>query len=593
MTRTRRPGRATIAVALAALVMNLFVGTTTGLARLGTPKEQSNVTKARATTAHVSPAILRNLNKARQGEVVQLQQDGWDGEAGLNLVIAGGGAKYGYGVRLTVPAATGPVTIQQVIALILPDNDGAGLNAGEAIEWFVFVDASGSGIFANAALVHRQLDVVKDPAQSLTYDFSSPITVKQGDIYVAVADRSTDAEATTIPYYSTDQGATNEHRSYYNRNPSGFSAGSTYAFLDSIEFSDGSHPEGNIIMRLLGVEAGPNDPATGGDESVNAALSTPTGLTATAAGSLTTLSWTAAQPPAPIAETEPNNNGANANPAEPNQWYAGSGEIDDPGFEGPVDGDDLEDVYRFAHTGGTINISLTIGNPDADWDLYVFRDDGNVGPADLVGSSTNAAGNDELVELDGPAGNYLIGVSDWDSPQNPAGGEVTTYVLSIGNSPQIVRYNIFCGPGPNVVPGPATFYGTAGGTATSFQVQNPAQGTAYVVTAVSGASQSNPSNTASGDAPCEGGPAVNSHVLSLKKKGKLTLNGAGYVAGMTVLINNVQANAGQVKKQGARLVLKGPLSTGQKFSDVIPAGSQFTVVIVAPSGCTRYTATAP
>jgi hypothetical protein len=224
----------------------------------------------------------------------------------------------------------------------------------------------------------------------------------------------------------------------------------------------------------------------------------------------------------------------------------------------------------------------------------VFKDDGSPTAADNVGQSTNAAGNDELVELNEPAGNYLIGISDWDDAQNPAGGDVTTYVLSIGNSPQIVRYNIYCGTSDPVVPGPDTFFGSTGGTSTSFTVRESTLGAFYVVTAVAGTAQSNPSNTVSGSGPCEGGPTVNTHKLNLKKKGKLTLNGAGFAAGQTVLINNVQANPGQVKKQGARLIIKGPLANGQNLSAVIPAGSQFTVLIIGAGGtCPEYTATAP
>jgi hypothetical protein len=94
--------------------------------------------------------------------------------------------------------------------------------------------------------------------------------------------------------------------------------------------------------------------------------------------------------------------------------------------------------------------------------------------------------------------------------------------------------------------------------------------------------------------PCEGGPTISSVVIKLKKNGKLTVKGTGFVAGITVSLNGANLPTPKIKKQGTTLAFKGPLQDGRPFSAVVSSGQQYTLLFILPSGgCSTFTGTAP
>src|SRR5207247_302341 len=99
-----------------------------------------------------------------------------------------------------------------------------------------------------------------------------------------------------------------------------------------------------------------------------------------------------------------------------------------------------------------------------------------------VGSSGNAAGVDEQIVIPVLApGDYIIGVDAYD-PGVPSN---TTYKLHVLAAPKVLRYNVYGATG-TVTPSAATFFGTAGGDATSFTVLTAPPAASFVVTAVIG-----------------------------------------------------------------------------------------------------------
>ncbi len=302
-----------------------------------------------------------------------------------------------------------------------------------------------------------------------------------------------------------------------------------------------------------------------------------------------TLTWTAPVIPPPtitdVSEVEPNDTPGTAQQVGTNVNVSGKAKDSDGGADGGFGGEDVEDWYAFQLTAPTfVTIHLSGFKLTSDFDLLLYTTSGPFNWDNA--SSGNGSGEEEDIEAVFPPGNYVVAVSAFD------GGVPTldNYKLSIVAAPKVIRYNVYCGVG-TVTPSTDSFFGTAPGDATSFPIGKSSPGSVYVVTAVLGVSQGAASNTASlGD--CEGGPTIASTKLKLKKNGNLTINGSGFAAGATILLNgSAVPSTYKVKKGGTVIKAKGPLASGSPYSSVVTAGQPYVVTIItAEGGCTSFTA---
>jgi hypothetical protein len=466
----------------------------------------------------------------------------------------------------------------------------------------VFVDASSSGNFADASLVESATATVQDNTNISVFSLPTPVVAKQGDIYIIFSDLSTDPDGTPLPIVFPADGGVSDPRTLVTTTPTspadnksgGFFASNLLPGVDP-----GSSLMGNAVVRGFGDLATATDLVTGDGQPVNEALSPPTNLTGVANGTGVLLNWT--PPGLPVTnEQEPNNNPNSAQGIQLNSRILGTGNQNedgaDGGFAAAGSTEDIEDWFSFhTDTAGPISIAL-YGFGQTDFDLFLYPKAGPFEPDPDSGfASGNQGGVDEAITIDSlPPGDWVIGVDAYDgdgSDGNPGVPTDTNYTLDVIGGVGVSNFNIYCGVG-DFTPGPDTFFGTAGGHATSFLVASSAPGSTYKVTAVYGDQQSTPTNGAQGGA-CEGGPSITQASLKLKKNGKLTLTGGPFTADDTVSINGAALPAGKVKKGGTVLKIKGPLTNGQPISSVVTSGQPFTIVVIGGGGCTMFTGTAP
>ncbi len=132
-----------------------------------------------------------------------------------------------------------------------------------------------------------------------------------------------------------------------------------------------------------------------------------------------------------VAEQEPNETIAQANPITLPAQYSGSvmfGDAADFEFvygNGPKD--KIEDFFKFTIPDGPsrrVDVVLTFSNPAADLDLFLFNQEGNNLTALAVSNGGTTTERITPILTLGP-GTYLIGVSAYDDPSNTADGSYT------------------------------------------------------------------------------------------------------------------------------------------------------------------------
>jgi hypothetical protein len=586
MMGTWKMGRFASLFALVALLMT-SIAPVTGAGALLSRSGDGKTVKSFASAARASSAKATRLRKgaSRGPAEIELNVDNWDSDFEK---VAGFGfetLKAAWGVRFTLTPDQTPFTLTRVAALIVPGEGPVGLTPGEAIEILILVDPTGSGDPSRARELYRQADVVKDITVEggFFYDLTTPVTIAQGDVYIMIVDRSVDEEGTVIFYYAAASGAANTDRSFV-ATAAGANQGSTFVTLD--ELGDNS---GDFVVRGIGTKAAPGTAITGGGQPVDATIPTPTNLTGVAAGTGVTLTWTAPVLPIPdftnVDEAEPNDSPTAPQAVALNVIVSGSAESSDDGAPGgfpTADGplDDIEDWYRITlPVAGPLQVDLTdFGN--TDFDLLLYDLDGPFEPDSSVGQSGGPAGEDEQISIPVlPAGDYLVAVTAFD-PDVPSN---TDYTLTITAAPKVLEYNVYCGVG-TVAVSAANYFATVPGDATSFVIQTSAPGTVYVVTAVTGASQSNASNEASGGA-CEGGATITTAKLKVRNgNATLKIKGSGFEAGTTVLVNGTALTiTGTIKP--AKFKATGPLPG-------VVRGDTVTITLIeTDGGCSTFTTT--
>ena len=279
------------------------------------------------TLLAVSSTVLAKVEGSGSATI---QYDGYDGtSSNLSEIPVREFFKAAFGVRFTPAANQLPFSVTTVTALLTAPPTGPGFHSGDPIEIVILVDADGTSNLARATVAGRETTTVNETG---SYVLANPITVKQGDLYAFVVDRSTTNAGTFVVYYGTRKGAVNAHRSFIGSAVAIGSSGITgqhangpgpaSAVPNNIESFDdfavdSRIPDGNFVIRIQGTTGDPVD-ATGGGEPTDASMAIPA-VTAVSIGSDLRISLppiAAPTPPAPstVAEAEPNNSIARAQP---------------------------------------------------------------------------------------------------------------------------------------------------------------------------------------------------------------------------------------------------------------------------------------
>jgi hypothetical protein len=580
----------TLAIALAVLVGCL------GLPVRGIAGETSkdNAAAPSIKIGHARPvsAIRQNSDvfamegkrgTARGLNEIELNVDGWTGEnlRGVGFTTF----KASWGNRFTVDPGQTPFALTHVATALLAAEGGGGFAVDDPISIAILVDASGSGDPGAAVPVGLYSAAVVAVDALSAYQLPTPIVVAQGDIYVMFGDEREEEDGTVIFWFDSQQGAINNHRSFFT-SANDIANGSSYRLWDTL--GTDPPPDGNFIVRAFGNVAEPGTDITGGGEPVDESLPAPTDLTALAGRVGAALSWTAPNlppPPTPteIAEAEPNDSPATAQTIAVNTRVSGADKSGNGGAPGGFGTDDIEDWYAFTLTSSTsVTIDLT-NFGGTDFDLLLYNAAGPFDSDEAVGTSGGAAGEEEHIEIAVlPAGTYVIAVTAFD-PDVPGN---TNYKLTLVAALSVNRYNIYMGSSDDFTPSADNFLGTGPGDVTNFQVLDAPVGSFFRVAAVVGASQTPPSNSAAG-VPCEGGPPIDltKSKIKLADDGKVVLVGGPFVDGTIVTVNGVGfINPGKVKKNGTKFVVKGPVTGNQPLVTVAPDNVPATVVVNTPTG---------
>lgn len=568
-----------------------------------------------STLLALSPTVLGQVEGPGTATI---QYDGYDGTISkLSEISFQNFFKAAFGVRFTPAANQLPFTITTVTALLTAPPTGPGFHPGDPIEIVILVDADGAGNLARATVADREATTVNEAG---SYVLANPVTVRQGDVYAFVVDRSTTNEGTFVVYESTRKGAVNAHRSYIGAVAAiGHSGvvgqhangpGLTVPVPNDIETFDdfavdSRISDGNFVIRIQGTTGDLAD-TTGGGEPTDASLAIPA-VTAFSIGPHLRISLpmiAAPTPPAPsnVDEVEPNSSLARAQPIPANARVSGSAQSTDPGDSGgacvPAAGfcDDIEDYYTFTTTVPTrLTLTLSDFGPINDFDLVLYSVGANTSDAQLTAVAFAGAnpGQVERISVDVLApGTYYVGVTAFD----PGVPSLHDYELLVATAPAVTGYNVYCGAGP-FTPSASSFVGSAGPGATAFTVRNVSTGAQCVVTAVVGGRQSAPSAPVT-SAECTGGPGIDSAKLKTKKL-SLT-NAARAFGGITatntqVLLDGVEIEnpVFKVTKQGAGLTIKGTVNGGQPLTAIGAPGSSVPITLIGPGGCAQGTVTVP
>jgi UDP-N-acetylmuramate-alanine ligase len=453
---------------------------------------------ALAVACLATPLVTARAAAARGGEhSIELNVDTTSENAQLSLIsytfTGGAPAKFSFGNRFTVLNDQAPFRLEAVSAFLAArSDDGAGFQVGEPIGIHVFVDAASTGVIENAIPVYEATTQVLVQDAFNVYPLAQPVVVRQGDVYVFVADLTTDLEPTQLPIILPANGGSTDARAFTTTSTGSADDPQIYFPATDLPQGDGNL-EGNFVVRALGDPALPNEPVTGGGEPGDPTLPAPTNFLASGTSSVT-LRWTPPAlppPPAPaaVAEVEPNDGPAEAQAAPANATVSGSANSNQGGAPGGFSGDDVEDWYRIEVTE-TTSVQMTLsGFGNTDFDLFVYPPAGPFETDEAIAFSGGAAGEVEHIILPVVApGTYLIGVSAFD-PDVPA---QTSYTLAVVTAPRVVRYNVYSGATPDFAVGPATFVGAARSAATSFPIAEPAPGAYYRIAAVIGGEESAP-----------------------------------------------------------------------------------------------------
>lgn len=576
---------------------------------------QSICALAITTVLALSSTVLGNV---RGPGTATILYDGYDGTISkLSEISFQNHFKAAFGVRFTPEASQLPFTVTTVTALLTAAPTGPGFHPGDPIEIVILVDADGTGNPARASVVYREAANVNETG---SYVLSNPVTVRQGDLYAFVVDRSTTNDGTFVVYESTRKGAVNAHRSFVGsatamghtgivgQHANGPGAASPVpndiGTLDDFAV-DSRISDGNFVIRIQGT-TGDSVDATGGGEPTDASIAIPA-VTGFSIGpdlriSLPPIAEPTPTAPSAVAEAEPNNSIARAQPIPANARVSGSAQSSDPGDSGgacvPAQGfcDDIEDFYTFTTTVPMrLTATLSDFGPASDFDLVLYSEGADTSDAQLTAVAFAGAnpGQVEGINVDVLApGTYYLGVTAFD----PGVPSLNGYKLLVATAPAVTGYNVYCGDGA-VTPSASFFVGTAGPGATAFTVRNVPAGAACVVTAVVGGSQSAASAPVTA-AECAGGPGIDSAKLKTKK---LTLANDGRAfdgitaANTQVLLDGVEIEnpVFKVTKQGAGLTIKGTVKGGQPLTAIGTPGSSVAITIIAPGGCAQGSVTVP
>jgi hypothetical protein len=407
-------------------------------------------------------------------------------------------AKVAFGNRFTITSAQGPFRLEAVGAAFVRLMDGTGFEVGESARILVFVDAAQTGDMANATIASDFTVTLAQANAFVVHELPTPVVVRQGDVYIIVADVTTDDDDTPVPMTQFEDGGSSDPRALFS---SSFETPLNPLAISAYRPLTDTGLVGNVVVRGYGEPATAGDLVTGAGESVSASLPEPTGLTAAGAGSVS-LQWTppALPPPpapTPVAEVEPNNGPGAPQVVGTAVTVSGASQSSHVGSPGGFGTDDIEDWYQVTlpeTTGLTVDLS---GFGATDFDLFVYPAAGPFTAENAISYSAQAAGNDESIQIGALSpGTYLVGVSAYD----PDVVSLTSYTLDIVASQRVVRYNVYSGATSGFPASAATYVGSAPGDATGFLVLEGAPGAYYRVSAVIGVSQSDPTAAATSPA---------------------------------------------------------------------------------------------
>ena len=297
-----------------------------------------------------------------------------------------------------------------------------------------------------------------------------------------------------------------------------------------------------------------------------------------------------------VAESEPNNSGAQAQTVTVPNTVNGQIETSDEGpFRiqyGDGSSDVVEDFYRFTLPApAVVSIVLTPGG-DSDLDLAMLVDfdgDGEFTLDQQYLAANPASGPRQpegLEAMELPAGTYLVACSIYDDAPRIT-SDSYTLAITTGSGTAPTGYNIYRAATANVAVTPANRIAQVGAAQLAHVDTGAPEGPVfYVVTALYGATESGPSNVASPGAVDPNAPAV---VAPLYKNGKLVLTAEGskIVAGSVLVVDNTETFALKLSKNGSQwLVKKKTRSTpgGLRVAQYFAPGQDHSLVVVTPAG---------
>lgn len=142
----------------------------------------------------------------------------------------------------------------------------------------------------------------------------------------------------------------------------------------------------------------------------------------------------------------------------------------------------------------------------------------------------------------------------------------------------VLSYRVYRSSEAGFTPGPDTLFAVVPPTATSTRAPLGVAGSHFVVTAVTDAGESAPSNEVALGGP---GPVLSKTKV---KPAKIDAKGTGFSREVSVFLDGIGFAAPATVKKGKHVVQKGPLNTGVDPGDYLAPGRTVTVTIANDDG---------
>ncbi len=296
-----------------------------------------------------------------------------------------------------------------------------------------------------------------------------------------------------------------------------------------------------------------------------------------------------------IAEVEPNNSIATAQPIPIPATVNGQISTTDEGTFDIVYGDGthdvVEDMYKLSLAAET-SISLTLTPAgDSDLDLGLLTDldgDGTYTVEQQYLSANPASGpgqSEGLPNLQLPAGTYYVLCSIYDGAPRV---NSDTYTLTVATgAPVVTGYRVYRSVTPGVPTSAGNRIAQLSGAQLSFVDSSAPEGDVYyVVTALYGDVESGASNETSPGSSNPNAPAI---VNPVYRKGKLLMDAVDsrIITGTVVVVDNAETfTLGPSKDATKWLVKKKARSNpgNRTVAQAIPAGRTVSLYLVTPTG---------